>query len=110
MQIQVAPRISSGIGILNSHDWKVRFLSLLAHDQQTDVFYHRWHLGFCNQRYLPTRRGFQSFYGFFLGGEDYYTHVTDRMYDFFANEELDYSANGTYSTVGAFFATAVVSH
>ena len=34
----------------------------------------KWHLGFCHQNYTPTYRGFDSFYGFYLGAEDYYTH------------------------------------
>lgn len=34
----------------------------------------RWHLGFCNWNYTPTYRGFDSFYGFYSGAEDYYTH------------------------------------
>ena len=35
----------------------------------------KWHLGFCNWRYTPTYRGFQSFYGFYNAAEDYYTHI-----------------------------------
>jgi hypothetical protein len=34
----------------------------------------RWHLGFCNEAYLPTRRGFDTFYGFYTGSQDYFTH------------------------------------
>jgi hypothetical protein len=34
----------------------------------------RWHLGFCNEAYLPTRRGFDTFYGFYAGSQDYFTH------------------------------------
>lgn len=36
----------------------------------------RWHLGFCNERYTPTRRGFDSFLGFYTGTQDYYKHTT----------------------------------
>uniref|UniRef100_A0A2C9KS10 Sulfatase N-terminal domain-containing protein n=1 Tax=Biomphalaria glabrata TaxID=6526 RepID=A0A2C9KS10_BIOGL len=34
----------------------------------------KWHLGFCNEKYTPTRRGFDSFYGILSGSNDHYTH------------------------------------
>ena len=34
----------------------------------------RWHLGFCNEAYLPTRRGFDSFRGPYLGALEFYSH------------------------------------
>ncbi|XP_022241171.1 arylsulfatase B-like [Limulus polyphemus] len=34
----------------------------------------KWHLGYCNWSYTPTFRGFDSFFGFYLGAEEYYTH------------------------------------
>ncbi|XP_078610516.1 arylsulfatase B-like [Branchiostoma floridae x Branchiostoma japonicum] len=34
----------------------------------------KWHLGFCNWNYTPTRRGFDSFYGYYGAEENYYTH------------------------------------
>ncbi|XP_070539910.1 arylsulfatase B-like isoform X1 [Ptychodera flava] len=36
----------------------------------------KWHLGYCNESYIPINRGFDHFYGFYLGSVDYYTHLT----------------------------------
>ncbi|KAM7296269.1 putative sulfatase [Ixodes scapularis] len=35
----------------------------------------KWNLGYYKESYTPTRRGFDSFYGFLNGGEDYYDHT-----------------------------------
>ncbi|KAG7344145.1 arylsulfatase [Nitzschia inconspicua] len=35
----------------------------------------KWHLGFSQWEQTPTFRGFDSFYGFYSGGEDYFSHV-----------------------------------
>ncbi|KAK7086018.1 hypothetical protein SK128_026978 [Halocaridina rubra] len=85
----------------------------------------KWHVGFCSWDYTPTSRGFDSFYGHYTGGQDYYTHtrptwnpgrthwkhddnypkyvdINDTRikygYDFRNNTEPDYEVDGTYST------------
>ena len=66
----------------------------------------KWHLGFCHEDYLPLKRGFETFYGFYIGGENYYVHCDGATvgdtgvhgYDFRDQDELDVSALGTYST------------
>ncbi|KAK7099476.1 arylsulfatase B-like [Littorina saxatilis] len=37
----------------------------------------KWHLGFCNWKYTPTRRGFDSFFGNLFGSNDYYQHIAN---------------------------------
>ena len=35
----------------------------------------KWHVGHSRWEQTPTFRGFQSFYGFYLGAQDYFTHI-----------------------------------
>lgn len=41
----------------------------------------KWHLGFRQRAYLPTSRGFDSFYGHLTGGIGYWDHVHGGGYD-----------------------------
>ncbi|XP_060551406.1 arylsulfatase J-like [Ruditapes philippinarum] len=64
----------------------------------------KWHLGYFKNNYLPTNRGFDSFFGFLAGHGDHYTHraTFNKMegYDLMENDKrADMSKyNGTYST------------
>ncbi|KAK7481486.1 hypothetical protein BaRGS_00027248 [Batillaria attramentaria] len=57
----------------------------------------KWHLGFCNWKYTPTYRGFDSFLGYYNAAEDYYTHHVGIGYDFRNNKNVDREDEGKYS-------------
>eukprot|EP01060_Flectonema_neradi_P003217 TRINITY_DN12063_c0_g1_i1.p1 TRINITY_DN12063_c0_g1~~TRINITY_DN12063_c0_g1_i1.p1 ORF type:complete len:531 (+),score=77.68 TRINITY_DN12063_c0_g1_i1:49-1641(+) len=60
----------------------------------------KWHLGFCDERYTPTFRGFDSYLGYLIGAEQYYNH--SRQYGSFALA-LDFR-NGTGPTLAPILA------
>lgn len=41
----------------------------------------KWHLGFYKADYTPTRRGFDSHYGTWLGHQNHFTYMTDDVGD-----------------------------
>lgn len=41
----------------------------------------KWHVGHSRWEQTPTFRGFDEFFGFYYGGEDYFTHVHGGGYD-----------------------------
>ncbi|XP_046368365.2 arylsulfatase B-like [Haliotis rufescens] len=62
----------------------------------------KWHLGFCNWKYTPTERGFDTYLGYYSGDEEYFTHMSqdrggDVGLDFHFNKTVYGNANGTYS-------------
>eukprot|EP01105_Mastigella_eilhardi_P005257 TRINITY_DN16_c0_g3_i1.p1 TRINITY_DN16_c0_g3~~TRINITY_DN16_c0_g3_i1.p1 ORF type:complete len:504 (-),score=108.75 TRINITY_DN16_c0_g3_i1:927-2438(-) len=36
----------------------------------------KWHLGYCDPHYFPTSRGFDTWFGYSSGAQDYWTHVS----------------------------------
>lgn len=48
----------------------------------------KWHLGFRQREYLPTSRGFDSFYGHLTGGIGYWDHVHGGGYDWARNDAV----------------------
>lgn len=56
-----------------------------------NVFYIfcQWHLGFFKKAYTPEERGFQTFFGFYNGQEDYWDHMVHQEYS-----GLDLRRNG----------------
>jgi len=67
----------------------------------------KWHLGYCAWEYTPTRRGFDSFLGFYLGSQNHFSHDREyksdgpAFYDFRFNENIapKKQYQGVYSTV-----------
>ena len=66
----------------------------------------KWHLGQNELAALPTGRGFDSYYGYWCGAEDYIDHSTTGAYDFADGTRTCWEVNGTYSTY-AFASRAV---
>ncbi|XP_066985391.1 arylsulfatase B-like [Macrobrachium rosenbergii] len=69
----------------------------------------KWHLGFCSWDYTPLKRGFDTFYGFYTGASDHFTHKratplkgekenSMEFLDLRNNTEPDDTKSGHYST------------
>uniref|UniRef100_T1J5M2 Sulfatase N-terminal domain-containing protein n=1 Tax=Strigamia maritima TaxID=126957 RepID=T1J5M2_STRMM len=68
----------------------------------------KWHLGYCNKKYTPLRRGFDTFLGFYNGAAENYLHCVSRHYlytkenctglDIHDNGELGYKYAGKFSS------------
>ena len=66
----------------------------------------KWHLGFHKWAFTPINRGFDDFFGYYLGAEDYFTHIRDGGLDLRTNtfdknrklvDKLRWDLNGQYS-------------
>ena len=61
---------------------------------------YRWHVGWCNETYLPNARGFDTYKGIWHSGTDHYSYLDNDQdsYDLHSNLEPDYTYDGNYST------------
>ena len=64
----------------------------------------KWHLGYCNESYLPTRRGFDTFFGHLTEQTDHYTRMLEKNkyaghgYDLRRGEAVTREGAGVYSS------------
>ncbi|KAH7966599.1 hypothetical protein HPB49_017975 [Dermacentor silvarum] len=62
----------------------------------------KWHLGSYKESLTPTCRGFDSFYGYYYGEQEYYAHTTSYKnhtgLDLWFNKKPMWSHSGIYST------------
>ncbi|CBY30794.1 unnamed protein product [Oikopleura dioica] len=61
----------------------------------------KWHLGFYTEKHCPQNRGFDRFFGFYLGSQDYFYHDSGNncyLYEPCYREKVRLDLNGTYST------------
>ena len=62
-------------------------------------------MGFCKWAATPTYRGFDSFYGFYNGGSDHFTHKFGVGLDLRDNEDVVWNKTNQYSTVRSQYLT-----
>ena len=57
----------------------------------------KWNLGYFSEPYLPVKRGFDSFFGYYNGAEDYFTHRRLGFLDLRDGEKQATDYDGVYS-------------
>eukprot|EP01084_Bolivina_argentea_P116817 207488_1 len=57
----------------------------------------KWHLGFAAKNMTPNGRGFNDYFGYYNGAEDYYYHNMSGGYDLVHNFVEQKNVNGTYN-------------
>eukprot|EP01084_Bolivina_argentea_P014015 26219_1 len=65
-----------------SFDNKYLPLILREYGNYTTHMVGKWHCGFYKWRCTPTFRGYESFFGYYTGGESHWYHTEGQYYDF----------------------------
>ena len=79
-------------------------LGLENNEKTLAPFSGKWHLGYCNETYLPTRRGYDTFFGHYTEQTDHFTRRLDKEtligsgYDLRRGEEVTQDGAGLYSS------------
>ncbi|KAH6932272.1 hypothetical protein HPB50_004145 [Hyalomma asiaticum] len=55
----------------------------------------KWHIGYYSLKYTPTCRGFDTFFGFYIGGVDYYSHVLNIPLFLYLAHQATHSGSGS---------------
>ena len=68
--------------LIPGEPWGLSLNETLLPQHLADIGYRshavgKWHLGFYKKSYVPMSRGFESHFGFWSGGEDYFDHIYD---------------------------------
>lgn len=74
--------------------------SALQENGYTTAIVGKWHLGHAKAEFLPTRRGFDSQYGHYNGGLNYFTHIRDGGHDWHRNDQANYDEGYTTDLIG----------
>lgn len=70
----------------------------------------KWHLGHAKAEYLPLQRGFDSQYGHYNGGLNYYTHLRDGGHDWHRDDQANYDEGYTTDLIGSEASRTIKDH
>jgi len=87
---------------------------LKAHFNYFTVMVGKWHLGMRSPAYLPTRRGFDRFFGYYTGVMDYWGHFDDEGFGVWGAALHQDGENGglpqpLYNTTGQYSSEAMLA-